>query len=133
MITFVLAGLLATTQASAEPAPAEVDAIAAATVGLVAEIEDDATHTDSSLLSMTTTGCRTRVLSEGHDWTIDWTKTELLAPEATFIFVQAPPVKFAIVGDASKPDQAQKLAALYTAMVAVASRCRPEDILPPIP
>jgi hypothetical protein len=54
--------------------------------------------------------------ASGRTWTIDWAVPGSLSPADTFIFIEVAPVKIAIVGDASKPDQAAKLSALFAAM-----------------
>jgi hypothetical protein len=56
------------------------------------------------------------VPAQGRTWTIDWAVPGSLSPADTFIFIEVAPVKIAIVGDASKPDQAAKLSALFAAM-----------------
>lgn len=99
------------------------DPIAKAFAGLRAVIEDDI-NPDTKIISMKTTGCQTHVVAKARQWTIDWSKAEAVALEDTFVYVVAPPVKFAIVGDASKPDQAAKLRALAVAMREMAERCR---------
>jgi hypothetical protein len=101
------------------------DPIAQAATGLNAQIEDDIRPSgDTRLVSMTTKGCKTRVVGTKRKWTIDWGKAEMVALEDTFVFVEAPPVKFAIVGDASIPDQAAKLVALNAAMQNAVARCK---------
>jgi hypothetical protein len=101
------------------------DPIAQAVKGLNAVIEDDI-HPDTKLISMKTKKCETRVVAAARQWTINWTKAETVALEDTFVYVVAPPVKFAIVGDASKPDQAAKLQMLTRAMRTMADLCRPK-------
>ncbi len=101
------------------------DPIAAAAQGLNAQIEDDMRDGgDLRLVSMTTKGCKTRMVSTARRWTINWRKARMVALEDTFVFVEAPPVKLAIVGNASIPAQAAKLAALNAAMQGAAARCR---------
>jgi hypothetical protein len=124
-------------------ARAEEDPIAAAASGLVAQIEDDNNPGgDLRLVSMKTNGCTTTITASGisgtgddvngevdamaenasddaasgRTWTIDWAVPGSLSPADTFIFIEVAPVKIAIVGDASKPDQAAKLSALFAAM-----------------
>ncbi len=105
-------------------APA-ADPIAQAAVGLNAQIEDDVRASgDIRLVSFKTKGCKTRMIGTTRKWTIDWRKADMIALEDTFVFVSAPPVKLAIVGDASIPDQATKLVALNAAMQDAATRCR---------
>jgi azurin len=105
--------------------PIITDTIGLAADGLNAQIEDDINPGDDSrLVSMKTTGCKTELIGSTRQWTIDWSKTEMVAPGDTFVFVDAPPVKLAIVGDASKPDQAAKLSALYAAMSVIGARCK---------
>jgi hypothetical protein len=73
---------------------------------------------------MKTKGCKTQIVGTTRKWTIDWRKVKIVALEDTFVFVAAPPVQLAIVGDASIPEQAAKLAALNAAMKQAAARCR---------
>ncbi len=109
--------------------PVITDTIALASDGLNAQIEDDVNPGgDSRLVSMKTIGCKTELIGSTRQWTIDWRKTEMVAPGDTFVFVDAPPVKLAIVGDASKPDQAAKLNALYAAMSVIEERCKGLDL-----
>jgi hypothetical protein len=100
------------------------DPVAAASRGLNAVIEDDV-NPDTKLLSMKTTGCKTRVVAAAREWTIDWARAKAVTLEDTFVHVVAPPVKFAIVGDASKLDQAAKLRMLTRAMNVMAYYCKP--------
>jgi hypothetical protein len=105
-------------------APAN-DPIAEAATGLNAQIEDDVRPGgDIRLVSFKTKGCKTRMAGTTRKWTIDWSKAEMVALEDTFVFVAAPPIKLAIVGDASIPDQAAKLVALNAAMQDAAARCK---------
>ena len=123
----IVALLLLVAQPAAPDAagPVITDTIGLAADGLDAQIEDDVNPGgDSLLVSMKTTGCKTELIGSTRQWTIDWRKTEMVAPGDTFVFVDAPPVKLAIVGDASKPDQAAKLSALYAAMSAIGARCK---------
>jgi hypothetical protein len=100
------------------------DPVAVASRGLNAVIEDDI-HPDTKLISMKTSKCKTLVVAAARQWTVDWSKAEAVALEDTFVYLLAPPVKFAIVGDASKADQAAKLRALARAMQTMAASCRP--------
>jgi hypothetical protein len=101
------------------------DPIAEAAVGLTAQIEDDVRPGgDAMLVSLKTKGCKTRMVGTTRKWTIDWRKAEMVSLGDTFVFVSAPPEKFAIVGDASIPDQAEKLVALTTAMQDTVARCK---------
>ncbi len=110
---------------AATPQSATTDPIAAAASGLTAQIEDDMRPGDDSMLvSMKTKGCKTRMTGTTRKWTIDWRKAEMVSLQDTFVFVSAPPIKLAIVGDASIPDQAAKLAALNAAMQDAATRCK---------
>ena len=105
--------------------PLSADPIAQAAVGLNAQIEDDIRPGgDIRLVSFQTKGCKTRMIGTTRNWTIDWRKAEMVALEDSFVFVAAPPVKLAIVGDASITDQAAKLAALNAAMQGAAAQCR---------
>ena len=99
------------------PIIAPDDPIAAAASGLVAQIEDDNNPGgDLQLVSMKSDGCVTTIMANGRNWTVDWAIPGRVEPADTFIFIDVPPVKIAIVGDASKPDQAEKLSALFYAM-----------------
>jgi hypothetical protein len=101
------------------------DPTALAAKGLKAVVEDDiGKGGDRTLLSVRTKGCTTRVKAKGRSWSIDWTKAEGVAREDTFVFIAAPKVRIAIVGDASIPDQDAKLTALAQAMQAVLARCQ---------
>jgi hypothetical protein len=105
-------------------APAEPDAIAAAAKGLKAVIEDDLRPGgDMRLLSIQTKGCKTKLTAKGRRWNVDWSTAEELGLADSFIFVKAKGVQFAIVADASIPDQAAKLTALNDAMQAAKARC----------
>jgi hypothetical protein len=112
------------------------DPIAAAASGLIAQIEDDVNPGgDLQLVSMKSDGCKTVITgalaapssdpatgpatgipANTRTWTIDWAVPGSVAPGDTFVFIDVAPVKIAIVGDASKPDQAAKLSALFGAM-----------------
>jgi hypothetical protein len=100
------------------------DPVAAASRGLNAVIEDDI-NPDTKLLSMKTTRCKTRVVAVAREWTIDWARAKAIALEDSFVYVLAPPVKFAIVADMNKPDQAAKLRMLTRAMQVMAYYCKP--------
>lgn len=115
---FMLAAAMQSPSPDAAPDP-----IARALEGLVAVVEEDG-QPDEPLLGMQTRGCETIVTAAGRRWTIDWRRSEGVALHDTFVFVSAPPVRLAIVGDASRPDQAAKLLALNEAMQAIAGRCR---------
>jgi hypothetical protein len=116
--------LTATPQAVAD-GPVITDIIGLAADGLNAQIEDDVNPGgDIRLVSMKTTGCKTELIGDTRKWTIDWTKTEMVAPGDTFVFIDVPPVKLAIVGDTSIPDQAAKLGALFRAMLAAEAKCK---------
>ena len=81
------------------------DPIAAAANGLIAQIEDDVNPGgDSMLVSITTANCQSVLVGTTRQWTIDWHKAQMVAPGDTFVFIDVPPVRLAIVGDASKPD-----------------------------
>jgi hypothetical protein len=125
------AGPIAGNAPVASEAPAADDPIAAAASGLIAQIEDDANPGgDLRLTGMKTDGCTTIISAAGvadpatnapvsslrRDWAINWSVPGSLAPGDTFIFIDVAPVKIAIVGDASQPDQAAKLSALFGAM-----------------
>lgn len=106
---------------------AQPDPVAMAAAGLVAQIEDDNGGPDTMMTSITSQGCAVEITGKGKNWALDMTKVEALALEDTFVYVAAPPHKLAIVGDASKPDQAAKLKALATALGDIATRCRPKS------
>ena len=116
----ILAAFLAVAAQSPSPAP---DPIARAIDGLVAEVEEDR-QPDRRLETMATNGCETVVTAAGGTWTIDWRRAQRVVLEDTFVFVDAPPVRLAIVGDAGIPAQAARLVALSEAMQAAAARCR---------
>jgi hypothetical protein len=103
------------------------DPIAAAASGLIAQIEDDANPGgDLRLVSMKSDGCTTVItgtlpagtseIAAMRSWTINWAVPGSVAPGDTFIFIDVAPVKIALVGNASDPDQAAKLSALFAAM-----------------
>jgi hypothetical protein len=117
--------LLAAATPTTPAQEAAADPIADAATGLNAQIEDDVNPGgDIRLVSMKTTGCKTELIGDTRRWTINWTKTEMVAPGDTFVFIDVPPVKLAIVGDASIPDQAAKLRALFGAMLAAEAKCK---------
>jgi hypothetical protein len=102
----------------------EADPIADAAIGLKVAIEDDLRPGgDLWLKSIRSKGCKTRLTAKGHRWTINWRTAEQVGLADTFIFVKAKGVQLAIVGDASVPDQAAKLAALNAAMQTAKARC----------
>ncbi len=112
-------------KSAADPVVA-ADPIAAAADGLNAQIEDDVNPGDDSrLVSMKTAGCETLLIGTTRQWTIDWRKTQMVAPGDTFVFIDVPPVKLAIVGDVSIPDQAAKMGAMLNAMLDTAAQCKP--------
>jgi hypothetical protein len=90
--------------------------------GLVAEVEDDL-GPDYPLQAIQTKGCKSKLIAKGKAWSVNWAKAEMVALEDTFVFIMAPRIKLAIVGDASKPDQRIKLEALYDAMMDKAGTC----------
>jgi hypothetical protein len=131
----------AQTQTAVPAAAAPDDPIASAASGLIAQIEDDVNPGgDLQLVSMKSDGCKTVITgalatpssdpassdpasgpatgipAATRTWTIDWAVPGSVAPGDTFVFIDVAPVKIAIVGDASKPDQAAKLSALFGAM-----------------
>lgn len=108
--------------APSPPADA-VDPVGDAATGLVAEVEDDLSDKDAMLMRVETKACITTLHAATHRWTLDWRTIERVIPGDTFVFVAGPDVKLAIVGDASKPDQARKLSALLMAMRAMQGRC----------
>ena len=107
---------------AAFPPPA-ADPIASAAARLTAVIEEDG-RPDVPLRAMATRACRTTLRGRARQWTIDWRRPATITREDTFVFVDAAPVRIAIVADASRPDQAAGLDALTAAMRSVASRCR---------
>jgi hypothetical protein len=92
--------------------------------GLIAQVEDDVGKgPDRRLKSIRSTGCKSVLQAKGKRWVIDWTQAEAVALEGGFIFLKAPPVQLAIVGDGEKPAQREKLKALYRAMATKAGEC----------
>ena len=102
---------------------AQSDPVAVAGAGLVAQIEDD-NGPDAKMTSIRSRRCALAIAGEGKKWSVDMTKVEALSLADTFVYIATPPLKLAIVGDASKADQAAKLKALATALGEVAARCR---------
>lgn len=99
--------------------------IGEAAAGLRAEIEDD-NGPDAMMTAIASAGCTVTIGGvEGRRWTLDMTRTQAVALEDTFVYVAAGEAKLAIVGEASRPDQAAKLRALADALTALASRCTP--------
>ena len=125
----ILAAFLAVAAQSPSPAP---DPIARAIEVLVAEVEEDR-QPDRRLEAMATNGCETLVTAAGRTWTIDWRRAQRVVLEDTFVFVDAPPVRLAIVGDAGSPEQAARLVALSEAMQGAAARCGRPDAAPGSP
>ncbi len=108
----------------APPPPANVkDPISAAIKGLVAQIEDDQGPGDPRLVRAKTNECITQLVGKKRSWQIDWRTVTALGSGDTFIYVHAPDLKIAIVGQAWKPKQARKLAELLAAMQAVQEPC----------
>lgn len=99
------------------------DPIAAATDGLVAEIEDDNGGGSFMLVKSETSDCITRFIGATRIISFDWRKTNSVAPGDTFVFFSSGDVQFAVVGDASKIEQAQKLGSLLAASFAMIERC----------
>ncbi len=106
---------------------AQPDPVAMAAAGLVAQIEDDNGGPDAMMTSITSQGCAVEITGKGRSWALDMTRVEALALEDTFVYIAATPQKLAIVGDASKTDQAAKLKALAAALSGIATRCRPKS------
>jgi hypothetical protein len=110
------------------PPPASlVDPIAAATDGLIAEIEDDNGGGSFLLVKSETADCITRFIGATRIISFDWRKTNSVAPGDTFVFFSSVDVQFAVVGDASKIEQAQKLGSLLAASFAMIERCPKSD------
>lgn len=113
------------------PAPAAdiVDPIGDAFKRLTyAEVEDDLSSSpDKALDAIETKDCVSEMRAGDRSWSLDWRKITTVGPGDTFVFVQGPGVQLAIVGDASKPDQAQALSALHMAMQAMRGRCGAAD------
>jgi hypothetical protein len=108
----------------APPPPANVkDPISAAIKGLVAQIEDDEGPDDPRLVRAKTKDCQTQLVGKKRSWRIDWRTVTALGAGDTFVYVQAPDLKIAIVGKAWEPKQARKLGQLLSAMQAVQARC----------
>lgn len=107
------------------PAADAVDPIGDAFKRLTyAEVEDDLSSSpDKALDAIVTRECVSEMRAGDRSWSLDWRKITTVGPGDTFVFVQGPGVQLAIVGDASKPDQAQALSALMMAMQAMRGRC----------
>ncbi|MGL5838530.1 MAG: hypothetical protein ACRCY3_08535 [Sphingorhabdus sp.] len=100
------------------------DPIAVAIKGLnPIEIEDDVGKADAPVKAIVTKGCKTAFKTGKGTIIVNWSRIEQLGPADTFVFVKAPGVQFALIGDASRPDQAKKLANVHAAMLAMAQRC----------
>jgi hypothetical protein len=113
--------LIALPLLAATPATPSIDS---AFKGLIAQIEDDVGNgPDRRLKSIRTAGCKSILQAKGKSWTVDWAKAEAVALEDSFIFLKAPPVQLAIVGDMGKPAQREMLRVLYRAMATKASEC----------
>ena len=110
----------------APPPPANVvDPIGAAFARLsYAEIEDDLSSGDARIKAMVTKDCTTEMRAADKSWALNWRTVTEVGPGDTFVYVAGPGVQLAIVGDASKPDQAAALSALHMAMRAMRERCR---------
>jgi hypothetical protein len=115
---------------SPPPPASDPDPIATAFNGLIAEVEDDLGSNDQLLDRIETTGCTSRLIGKTHSWTIDWRTMETVAHGDTFVFIKGKDTALAIVGNAGKPDQAQKLSQLLAAMTAVYGQCAETDSRP---
>ncbi len=110
---------------SPPPSPDVADPIAVAFDGLSpVVVEDDLGRSELPLKAIVTKGCTTELIAETRRWTLRWPDIEQVGPGDTFVFVAGKGVKLAIVGDASKPDQAKKLGMLAAAMMAMRERCQ---------
>ena len=87
-----------------------------------AEVEDD-NGPDAEMRNVETKGCTTGIETKAREYSIDWTKPAQVVLGDTFVFIEAPPVKLAIVGDASRPRQAEVLKSLARAMNELAAKC----------
>ena len=117
----MIALALALAVLAAQAAPA--DPIAAAAAGLSpAEIEDD-NGPDMPLTAISSAGCMVTIIGRDAAFAVDMRQSAAVALEDTFVFVKAGTVQLAIVGDASRSDQAAKLKALATALVDLATKC----------
>jgi hypothetical protein len=108
---------------SPPPSASDPDPIGTAFKGLVAEVEDDLGDRDQPIDRIETEGCTSRLIGKTHRWTIDWRVMETVTPADTFLFIRGKDTALAIVGEAIKPDQAQKLSQLVSAMRVVLARC----------
>lgn len=122
-------------------ADAPADPIAAAVPGLVAAIEQDEldpehprqltpeeeANPEPRLESITTQGCTSRIVGVGgRSWTLDWRRIQVAAFANGFIYIRAPDLSLAIVGDASIPEQYARFVTLIDAMHVVHARCNPD-------
>lgn len=117
-------GLGGTFPPAPPPAANAKDPIGAAIKGLIAQIEDDEGPDDVRLVRAVTKDCQTKLVGKKHSWAINWRSVTALGAGDTFIYVQAPGLKIAIVGKAWEPKQARKLGALLAAMQSVQARCQ---------
>jgi hypothetical protein len=111
---------------------APTEAIDRAAKGVVAQIEDDvAKKGDWMFQSVRTTGCTSIVtakpINPGGDgalgrWTIDWATAEAVQMQYNFVYIKAPGLQFAIVGN-GKAKATRKLAALAQAMQVKMGAC----------
>lgn len=102
-----------------------VDPIDMAAQGLApAQIEDDAGQRDLDLVAVRTAGCVTVLHAEdGVEFRIDWSQPARGVFAEGFVFIKAPPVQLAIVGDVDEAEQLDKLTRLGQAMEAKAKQC----------
>ena len=117
LVAIAFSAVTSLTTSTAAPDP-----ITAALDGLTAVIEQDG-RPDVRLSGMRTRGCQTQVLGPGRRWVINWRRPAAVSLQDTFVFVDASPVRIAIVADASRPDQAARLRSLSAAMQEIARRC----------
>ncbi len=118
----ILSLLCVSTGVAASPVASEIDR---AFTGLVAVVEDDIGRgPELRLKKIQSKACKSKLVGKKQIWTVDWKKVDAVALEDTFIYLSAPSVKLAIVGDASQPDQLRKLQMLHRAMSEKALSCQ---------
>lgn len=92
-----------------------------------AQIEDDLGGEDADIEGAATNDCSTVIATTRKQYRIDWREQPQTVLGDTFIFVVSDDIKFAIVGDASRADQADALRSIANAMTFMTAKCRPVD------
>ena len=105
------------------PALPAADAIGRAAQGLSPAVVEEDGQPDRRLLSLPTTDFVMQMVADGRSYRIDWRAVDQVALEDTFVYVAAGTLRIAIVGDASRPDQARRLHDLSAAMQDRARAC----------